>query len=142
MPDVVRRLVERRAAQLVVAAAAGDQEIHPCPGPPRGFPCWRADAGFPSDRLRPARREGVTEGALFRLVLEQGGGHTMILPSLVILSHRTVTVRTPQAARGFGRSTAGSGTKLGPGASRVIPAALARGRKRLRRAGGWLWATH
>ena len=27
MPDVVRRFVERRAAQLVVAAAAGDQEM-------------------------------------------------------------------------------------------------------------------
>lgn len=27
MPDVVRRLVERRAAQLVVAVAAGDQKM-------------------------------------------------------------------------------------------------------------------
>jgi hypothetical protein len=27
MPDVVRRLAERRAAQLVVAASAGDQEL-------------------------------------------------------------------------------------------------------------------
>ena len=31
MPDVVRRLLERRAAQLVVAAAAGDQKITHAP---------------------------------------------------------------------------------------------------------------
>ena len=31
MPDVVRRLVKRRAAQLVVATAAGDQEMTQAP---------------------------------------------------------------------------------------------------------------
>ena len=51
-------------------------------------PCWRADAGFPSDHLRPARRQGVTEGALLGLVLEQGGGHKMILPGFAVLSHK------------------------------------------------------
>jgi hypothetical protein len=52
------------------------------------FPCWRADAGLPSDGLRPARRQGVAEGALPRPVLEQGGGHKIILPGLAVLSPR------------------------------------------------------
>lgn len=66
----------------------------------------------------------------------------MILPSLVILSHTTVTVRTPASGSRFWPQHGGQRNQVGPGASRVIPAALARGRKRLRRAGGWLWATH
>ena len=38
MPDVVGRFVEHRAAQLVVAAAAGDQEMTHTPAP-RGDAC-------------------------------------------------------------------------------------------------------
>jgi hypothetical protein len=53
-----------------------------------GFPGWRADAGLPSDRLRPARLQGVTEGALHGLVLEQGGAHKIILPQLGRLQSR------------------------------------------------------
>jgi hypothetical protein len=50
------------------------------------FPCWRADAGLPSDGLRPAQRQGVTERTLRRPVLEQRGGHKIILPSPAGLS--------------------------------------------------------
>jgi hypothetical protein len=71
MPDVVRRLVERRAAQLVVRAAAGGQEMTHAPALRGGFPRWRAEARLPSDRLRPARRQRVTEGIALGLVLEQ-----------------------------------------------------------------------
>ena len=49
---------------------------------------WHADAGLPADRLRPARRQGVTEGALLRSVFEQGSGHKIILPSLAVRSPR------------------------------------------------------
>ena len=56
------------------------------------FPCWRADARLPSDRLRPPRRQRVAERALLGLVLEQGDGHKMILPSLAILSRRIAIV--------------------------------------------------
>jgi hypothetical protein len=50
------------------------------------FPCWRADAGLPSNRLRPAQRQGVAERALLRSVLEQRGRHKIILPSPADLS--------------------------------------------------------
>ncbi len=53
MPEVVRRLVERRAAQPVVAAGAGVQEMTHALALRGDFPRWRADAGFPSDHLRP-----------------------------------------------------------------------------------------
>ncbi len=56
MPDVVRWLVERRASQFVVAASAGDQKVTHAPAVLGCFPCWRADAGLPSDSLRPAGR--------------------------------------------------------------------------------------
>lgn len=54
------------------------------------FSCWRADAGLLPNRLRPASCQRVTERALLRLVLKRGGGHKMILPGLVALSHRKV----------------------------------------------------
>jgi hypothetical protein len=47
---------------------------------------WRADTGLPSDGLRSAQRRGVVERTLLRSVLEQGGGHKIILPSLAVLS--------------------------------------------------------
>jgi hypothetical protein len=53
------------------------------------LPCWRADAGLPSNGLRPAQRQGVAEGALLRSALEQRGGHKIIVPSLAVLSPRT-----------------------------------------------------
>ena len=53
------------------------------------FPCWRADAGLPPDGLRPAQRQGVAERALRGPVLEQRGGHKIILPSPADLSPRT-----------------------------------------------------
>jgi hypothetical protein len=70
MPDVVRRLVERRAARLVVVATAGDQEMPHAPALRDGFPRWRADAGLPADRLWwPGARE-LAEGALLGPVLQ------------------------------------------------------------------------
>jgi hypothetical protein len=53
------------------------------------FLCWRADAGLPSNGLRSAQRQGVAEGALLRSVLEQGGGHKIILPSHAALGPRS-----------------------------------------------------
>ena len=50
------------------------------------LPCWPADAGLPSNGLRPAQRQGVAEGALLRSAFEQRGGHKIILPSLAVLS--------------------------------------------------------
>jgi hypothetical protein len=38
MPDVVRRLVERRAPQLIMAASAGDQEVTHAPALRDCFP--------------------------------------------------------------------------------------------------------
>jgi hypothetical protein len=78
MREVVRRLVERRAAQFVMAASAGDQQMNPHPANRGGFPCGRADAGLASGRLRPTRCKRVSMGHLLGLVLEQGGGHKMI----------------------------------------------------------------
>ena len=50
------------------------------------LPGWHADAGLPSNGLRPAQRQGVAEGALLRSAFEQRGGHKIILPSLAVLS--------------------------------------------------------
>ena len=55
-----------------------------------GFPRWRADAGLPADRLRPPQRQGVTEGALLRPVLEQGGRHK--------IDKRIASLHQPQSA--------------------------------------------
>jgi hypothetical protein len=89
MHHVVRRLVERRNPQLVMAASVGDQEMTHTPALRGCFPCWRADAGLPSNGLRPARRQGVADGAMLRSALEQRGGHKIILPSLAVVSPRT-----------------------------------------------------
>jgi hypothetical protein len=89
MCDVVRRLVERRNPQLVMAASAGDQKMTHAPALRGCFLCWRADAGLPSNGLRSAQRQGVAEGALLGSVLEQGGGHKIILPSLAVLSPKS-----------------------------------------------------
>lgn len=53
MPDVVRRLVERRAAQLVVAVAAGDQKMTHAPTSPRRLPvlAFRCRASMLEDGL-------------------------------------------------------------------------------------------
>ena len=89
MGDVVRRLVEHRRPQLVMAGSAGDQQMTHAPALRDCLPCWRADAGLPSNGLRPAQRQGVAEGALLRSVLEQGGGHKIIVSDLAALSPRT-----------------------------------------------------
>jgi hypothetical protein len=47
--DVVRRHVERRAPQLVMVAAARDEEMTHAQALRGGFPRWRTDAGLPSD---------------------------------------------------------------------------------------------
>ena len=58
MPDVVRRLVERRAAQLVVAAAAGDQEMTHTPALRRCFRTGVQMQGFhPTVCRLPGARE-------------------------------------------------------------------------------------
>ena len=86
--DVVRRLIERRSPQLVMAVSAGDHEMAHAPALRGCFPCWHADAGLPPDGLRPAQRQGMTERTLRGSVLEQRGGHKIILPSLAALSPR------------------------------------------------------
>lgn len=63
------------------------------PGPLWLLPVLCTDAGLPSDDLRPARRYRAAKGALLGSVLEQRGGHKMILPSLTVLSHGMVTGR-------------------------------------------------
>jgi hypothetical protein len=65
--DVVRQLAERRAPQLVMAASAEDQKMTHAPALRGCFPCWRADAGLPPDRLRSARRYGVPETGTARV---------------------------------------------------------------------------
>jgi hypothetical protein len=57
MRDVVRRLVEHRAPQLVMAASAGNQQMAHASALLGCLPCWRADTGLPSDRLRSAPRQ-------------------------------------------------------------------------------------
>jgi hypothetical protein len=60
----------------------------PCPGLPRnGFPRWhacRASTRPPAACPAPASSRTGMPG----LVLKQGGGHKMILPSLLALSHK------------------------------------------------------
>ena len=74
MVDVMRRLVEHRVPELVVAGVTR----HPgCPMPrPRSAASrgCRADAGFPP-YLRYAGPQLVTERAALRLVIEHGYGH-------------------------------------------------------------------
>jgi len=52
----------------------------------RSLLCWRADARLPPDGVRPAQRQGVAERTLRGPVLEQRGGHKIILPSPADLS--------------------------------------------------------
>ena len=74
VPAVVRRLVEHRLPELVVAAVAGDPDVSHAAAAPGRFPGRRADARRPA-HLRLARPQRVTERAVFRLVLEQRNGH-------------------------------------------------------------------
>ena len=70
MPDVGRRLVERRAPQLVMAASAGDQEMTHAFGHPWPLPvlaCRRRASTQPSAAC-PALASA--ERALLGLVLE------------------------------------------------------------------------
>jgi hypothetical protein len=74
MPAVVRRLVEHRLPELVVAAVAGDPDVAHAAAAPGRFPGRLADARGPA-HLRLARPQLVTERAALRLVLEQRNGH-------------------------------------------------------------------
>ena len=60
VPAVVRRLVEHRLPELVVAAVAGDPDVAHAAAAPGRFPGRLADARFPA-HLRLARPQLVTE---------------------------------------------------------------------------------
>ena len=74
MPAVVRRLVEHRLPELVVAAVTGDPDVAHAAAAPGRFPGRLADARRPA-HLRLARPQLVTERAALGLVLEQRNGH-------------------------------------------------------------------
>ena len=74
VPAVMRRLVEHRPAELVVAAVAGDPDVAHAAAAPGRFPSRLADARRPA-HLRHAGPQLMSERAAFRLVLEQRNGH-------------------------------------------------------------------
>src|SRR5690349_17742070 len=74
MAGVVRRLVEHRLPELVVAGVAHDSHVSHAPAALGPLPCWRADTWRPA-HLTLARPQPVPERAALRLVLEQGSGH-------------------------------------------------------------------
>ena len=74
MADVVRRLVEHRPPELVVAAIAGDSDVSHTPATLGSLAGGCADAGLPA-HLTLTRPELMTVRAALRLVLEQGNGH-------------------------------------------------------------------
>jgi len=74
MAAVVRRLVEDRLPELLVAGVAHDHDVSHAPAALGRLPGWLADAGRPA-HLSLARPELMTEWAAFWLVLEQGSGH-------------------------------------------------------------------
>ena len=74
MPRVVRRLVEHRLLELVVAGVTGHSYMSHASAALGPLPRWRADTRCPA-HLTLARPELVTERAALRLVLEQGSGH-------------------------------------------------------------------
>jgi hypothetical protein len=74
VPAVVRRLVEHRVPELVVAAVTGDPHVTHAAAELGGLPGWLADARRPA-HLRLAGPQLVSEWAALRLVLEQRNGH-------------------------------------------------------------------
>ena len=74
MAYVVRRFVEHRLSELVVAGVAGYSHVSHTPATLGSLLSWHADARLPA-HLSPARPELMTERAALRLVLEQGSGH-------------------------------------------------------------------
>ena len=74
MVDVMRRLVEHRVPELVVAGVTRHPEVPHAPTALGSFTGCRADAGFPP-YLRHAGPQLVTERAALRLVIEHGYGH-------------------------------------------------------------------
>jgi integrase len=71
LPEVLRRLVEHGLPVLRVARVARDPEVAHAPATLAGLAGWRADAGNPTDSLRPSWHHRVNEWALFRPMLEQ-----------------------------------------------------------------------
>ena len=74
MPAVVRRLVEHRLPDLVVAAVASDPDVAHAAAAPGRFQGRRADARRPA-HLRIAGPQLMSEWAALWLVLEQRNGH-------------------------------------------------------------------
>ena len=74
MVDVMRRLVEHRVPELVVAGVTRHPEVPHAPTTLGSFTGCHADTGFPPD-LRHARPQPMTERATLRLVIEHGYGH-------------------------------------------------------------------
>ena len=74
MPAVVRRRVEYRLLELVLAAVAGDPDVAHADAAPGRFPGRLADARRPA-HLRPAGPELVAERAALGFVFEQRNGH-------------------------------------------------------------------
>jgi hypothetical protein len=77
-PTVVRGLIEGRLSELVVAGVAGDHDMAHAAAAFGGLPGRCADAWLPADPS-PARPQMMTERAAFWLILEQRGGHLMIM---------------------------------------------------------------
>lgn len=84
--DVVRRLVERRLPELVVAGVAEHQEVPHAPATLGCLPRRCADAGFPAN-LSHTGPQLMSERAVLRLVIEQRYRHKMIMPGLASFSH-------------------------------------------------------
>ena len=74
VPAAVRRLVEHRLPELVVAAVAGDSYVSHAAAALGGLPGRLADARRPA-HLRLARPQLVTARAAFGLILEQRNAH-------------------------------------------------------------------
>ena len=75
MPAVVRRLVERRLSELVMAGVAHDSHVSHAPAALPRLPSWHADTRRPA-HLALARPKLVPERAALRLVIEHGYGHS------------------------------------------------------------------
>lgn len=70
----MRRLIEHRPPELVIAGITGDSHVSHTPATHGSLARWRADAGHPA-HLTLTRPELMTERAALGLVLEQGNGH-------------------------------------------------------------------
>jgi hypothetical protein len=75
----MRRLVERRIPELLVAGLARHPHVPHAPAVLGSLPGRRADAGFPADP-RHARPQRMTERAAFWLVFENRYRHGTVMP--------------------------------------------------------------